>query len=382
MARSQSSSPAYLAAYQDTYLRDPHEAALRWFRDARFGLFIHYGLYSLPGRGEWVMYHERIRPDEYAKLADRFTADGFEAEAIADLAVSAGMRYITFVTRHHDSFCLFDSKATDFSSVNTPAGRDLVAELASACERRGLGLVLYYSYGIDWRHPYAGSRDAYKLARPDYPSPEPSYLFDRDADFRRYVDFMHEQIGELLTNYGPVAGIWFDLISAVYFRPDLFPIDRTYALVRELQPQCLISFKQGVNGTEDYMSQELEFVPLAERLRKAGAPQRAIEMSNHVWEANKDKWNEICTIMQDRGWAWNANATHIDSADVWRMLANAASRRCNLLLNTGPLPDGSIHPEDESTLRAVGRRLRRQGFPGATEDSGPVVPSGAGAAGE
>jgi alpha-L-fucosidase len=362
--------PSYLADHGEAYLSDPHDAALRWFRDARYGLFIHYGLYTLLGRGEWVMYHERIRPDEYARLAERFTAEHFDAEAIADLAVFSGMRYITLVTRHHDSFCLFDSKATEFTSVRTASGRDLVAELATACHSRGLGLMLYYSYGIDWRHPYAGSREAYSLARPDYSEPEPTYRFEFDADFRLYIDFMHEQITELLTNYGPIAGIWFDLISAVYFRPDLFPIEETYDLVRRIAPQCLISFKQGVNGTEDYMSQELEFVPLAARLRKAGAPARAIDMSNRVWEANKGKWNEICTIMQDKGWAWNAEASHIGANDVWRMLANAASRRCNLLLNTGPLPDGRIHPGDEATLREVGRRIHNRGFPDASEDAG------------
>ncbi|NQU42343.1 alpha-L-fucosidase, partial [bacterium] len=242
---------------------------------------------------------------------------------------------------------------------------------------------LYYSYGADWRHPYFHSRDrGSSCARPPYDDPEPAYKFEKDSDMRRYIDFMHNQIRELLTNYGSIAGMWFDLISAYYWRPDLFPIEETYALIRELQPQCLISFKQGCTGTEDYMSQELEFVPLATRLKAQKASQEAIDLSDRVWQSNKDKWNEICTIMQDKGWGYMEGLAHRTADEVWSMLANAAANRCNLCLNTGPLPDGSVHHHDEQVFREVGQRIRQQGFPKPEEDKGPVLPGKTGAGAE
>lgn len=365
-------APSYLKNHADLYARDPHAAALEWFREAKFGLFIHYGLYTPLGKGEWVQYHDRIPVVEYEKLMHDFRAEAFDADAIADMAVDAGMRYINITTRHHDSFCLFDTRETDFNMMNTPAHRDLVAELAAACEKRGLGLFLYYSYGADWRHPYFHSREVGSTcARPPYDPPEPSYLFEKDEDFRHYVDFMHRQIRELLTGYGAIAGMWFDLISGCYYRPDLFPVSETYELIRELQPQCLISFKQGFTGTEDYMSQEIVFEPLKKRLEAGGAPAAAVELSERVWRQNIGKWNEVCTIMQSKGWSWVRDAGPHRSADeVMDLLDYTAAKRCNLLLNTGPLPDGSIHPEDAAVFAEAGRRIRDNGYP---DGSGTVA---------
>ncbi|MFS0726707.1 alpha-L-fucosidase [Paenibacillus sp. 1P07SE] len=355
--------PSYLKGYERLYEKDPREAALAWFRDARFGMFIHYGLYSLLERGEWVMYHEKIPVAEYEKLQGAFTAEQFDAEQLVDLAVRAGMSYINVTTRHHDSFCLFETRETDFNSKKAPAGRDLVKELAQACERQGIGLFLYYSYGADWRHPYFASNDTGVLcARPEYEHAEPRYLYSQESDFRRYVDFMHAQLRELLTGYGPVAGVWFDLISACYYRPDLFPVSETYELIRSLQPQCLISFKQGVTGEEDFMSQEMSFVPLEDRLRKGGATEDAIAMSNRVWQAHRDKWNEVCTILQRKGWGYIRGAEHITADEAMDRLGHAAAHRCNLLLNTGLLPDGSVHPQDYQTLLQMGERIRKDGF--------------------
>lgn len=380
--------PSYLSGYEELYAKDPREAALAWFQDAKFGLFIHYGLYSLLGRGEWVMYHDKIRVAEYEKLKDKFTAENFDAEFIADLAVDAGMKYINITTRHHDSFCLFQTKETDFHSLNSAAKRDLIGELAEACSRRGLGLFLYYSYGADWRHPYFYSRDVgFETARPAYDEPEPTYLYRKEEDFRHYIDFCHNQIRELLTQYGPIAGIWLDLIMACYYRPDLYPVHETYSVVRELQPQCLISFKQGITGDEDFMSQEMSFTPVAPRLAKRGAPPEVIARSERAWEIHKNKWNEVCTILQHKGWGYVADTGHRTADEVMDMLKTAASKRCNLLANVGPLPDGSIHPEDLATLREVGRRIRAHGYPspdsgvGAEADS-PITQTDTGAAAE
>lgn len=351
--------PVHLQSYQSHYGANPREAALAWFREARFGLFMHYGLYSLLGRGEWVMLREQIPVGDYEALKDEFTAENFDADFIADLAVAAGMRYVNLTARHHDSFCLFDTAQTDFSSVKAPrCGRDLIGELVDACNRRGLGVFFYYSYALDWRHPYFYSREAgWENARPAYETPEPHYRFQTDDDFRHYIDFVHNQLRELLTHYGPIAGIWFDPIMGYYHRPDLFPIEETYALVRSLQPHCLISFKQGANGDEDFATPERNAGSLAHRLSGANA-----EIAQRAWEKNEPKWGELCDTLQPKVWGYNAgdSGQHRTPDEVMAMLDYARSRQCNLLLNTGPLPDGSIDPEDVEILREVGMRLRSQ----------------------
>ncbi len=351
--------PAYLSGYGKIYQQDPHEAALSWFAQAQFGLFMHYGVYSLLGRHEWVMYREVIPLTEYEKLKERFTAENFDADFITDLALEAGMKYVNITSRHHDSFCLFNSQVSDYTSTHSPAKRDLIAELAEQCDRKGLGLFLYYSYALDWRHPYFYPRSIFPIARPDYPQPEPRYKWREDADFVYYIEFVHTQVTELLTNYGPIAGIWFDPIMGYYARPDLFPVDETYAMIRGLQPQTLIAFKQGANGKEDFASPERHGHSLADRVRKQIGTSAAVVAQN-AWESNQSKHNEICDTLQPGAWGYTQddNGKHRTPADVLHMLTDAQSQNCNLLLNTGPLPDGSIHRDDVKTLREVGRRLR------------------------
>lgn len=358
---SSSSVPNYLSAYRQIYQKDPHQAALSWFKNAQFGLFIHYGLYSLLGRHEWVMYREAIPLEDYEKLQNAFTAEKFDADYITDLALNAGMSYVNITSRHHDSFCLFESSVSDYTSVRSPAKRDLVAELADQCKQKGLGLFLYYSYALDWRHPYFYPRSFIPIARPDYSRPEPRYKWEKDADFAYYINFVHTQVTELLTNYGYIAGIWFDPIMGYYARPDLFPIEDTYAMIRDLQPQTLIAFKQGANGGEDFASPERQGHSLAERVREQiGAEQACI--AQHAWKHNKNKHNEICDTLQPGAWGYTRDddGKHRTTEEVLGMLEYAKKIKCNLLLNTGPLPDGSIHPEDDYTLREIGQVLRNR----------------------
>jgi alpha-L-fucosidase len=357
------SVPSFLKDYRDLYRQNPKSATLKWFNDAKYGLFMHYGVYSLLGRGEWVMYHEQIPVSDYEKLKSQFKADAFDADFITDLALDAEMKYITITTRHHDSFCLFRTHETHFNSLQAPCQRDLIEELAIACEKKGLGLFFYYSYALDWRHPYFFPREegGSQLARPAYTEPDPAYRFQTDEDFQNYLNFVHAQIRELLTQYGPIAGMWFDPIMPYYDRPNLFPIDETYALVRSLQPQCLIAFKQGANGDEDFASPERLHRSLASRFDD---PEKA-KFVQSIWEKNQHKHNEVCATLQPRQWGYRANddGNHHSVEDVLEMLADAKARNSNLLLNTGPLPDGSIDPVDESVLREVGARIRRDGFP-------------------
>lgn len=345
--------PSYLKGHEKLFAENPRAAALQWFREAKFGLFLHYGLYSLEGRHEWLQLREKIPVATYAKLKDHFTADKFDADDITDLALAAEMRYVNLTTRHHDSFCLFNTKQTDFNSVNSPAKRDLVAELAEACRKKGLGLCLYYSHGRDWRHPHAPNNgDWGGSARPAYAPPEPAYATGKEHDLNKYLDFMRAQITELLTNYGPIAAIWLDGIATPHSRKNRlgeWHLPELYAHIRSLQPQVLVSYKQGAIGTEDFLAPERKF------------------------DQKPDKPLELCDTLQPHGWGYTKadDGKHKDADQVMAMLAKARGFPANLLLNTGPLPDGSIHDDDALTLRITGRRLRAQGWPAAAED-GPA----------
>ena len=145
--------PTYLKDFKESYQVNPHKAAQEWFAQAKFGLFMHFGLYSQLGRGEWVMFNEKIPVAEYKKLKDTFKPDKFDADFITDMACKAEMKYVNITSRHHDGFCLFETATSDYNSVNSPAKRDLIAELAEQCHKKGLGLFLYYSLGADWQHP-------------------------------------------------------------------------------------------------------------------------------------------------------------------------------------------------------------------------------------
>ena len=358
------SPPSYLAEHEVLFARDPRAAARAWFKGARFGLFMHFGLYSLLGRGEWVMYREKIPVAKYRKLIHDFNPRKFDADFITDLALEAEMKYVNLTSRHHDGFCLFATETDDFDAVESPAHRDLVGELAEQCAKKGLGLFLYYSIAADWHHPWFYPRTYNPIARPAYAAPDPAYRFEKDEDFRKYLADARAQLRELLTHYGPVAGIWFDPLMGYYGRPDLFPMEEIYTEARSLQPQVLISFKQGVTGTEDFAAPEHSVRSLADRVRQRYG-EKAAEIAARAWEKNKGKHNEICSTLQKRGWGYVKDTTHRGPDEVMKMLGEALGRNCNLLLNTGPLPDGSIHPEDVKTLREVGRRIRSGGWPGA-----------------
>lgn len=341
--------PSYLQGHEETYARDPRQAAVEYFREAKFGLFLHYGLYSLlegfwKGQhskpAEWVQFRGKIRLEEYTKLAARFTAEEFDADFITDMALDAGMKYINLTTRHHDSFCLFDSKYTDFKSTNSAAKRDLVAELAEQCQQKGLGFYLYYSHGRDWRHPHAPNNgDWGGAARPQYDPPEESYKVSEEHDLQIYVEFMKNQITELLTNYGPIGAIWLDGIGTPRSRADkihLFKTQELYDHIHSLQPQVLVSYKQGLLGTEDFKAPERHF------------------------KGTSDVPLEICDTLQPYSWGYDRrdDKGHKSADQVMEMLKRAKNMGANLLLNTGPLPNGSIHPHDVRTLKEVGRRLR------------------------
>lgn len=341
---------------------DPRAARRTWFREAGFGLFIHYGLYSQLGRGEWVMLHERIHVAEYEKLATTFRPDRFDAEAIADLAVEAGMAYVNFTACHHEGFCLWDSATEPFNSARV-CGRDLVAELATACAARGLGFFAYFTHMLNWRHPWALTRDHLAMARPAYAHGDPRYLLTRPEEWSQYWQWSHGCLRELCSIPQPLAGIWLDIILGYYLQPDMVPIRATYDLIRQARPDALLAFKQGATGDEDFAAPEFRFASLAERVREHGGDERRIRLATEVWERNRSKRNEICMTLQQKGWGYQADSPHHDADTLWGALAYARTHNCNLLANVGPLADGSIHPDDVATLREVGRRRRSAGWP-------------------
>jgi alpha-L-fucosidase len=355
--------PSYLRGYESLYRKDPHSAAREWFKNAKFGLMMHYGLYSQLGRGEWVMLHEKIPVAKYEKLKETFHPDRFDADKITDLALAAQMKYVTFTSKHHEGFCLFRTKQTTYNSFDSPARRDLVEELAAACQKKGLGLFLYYSYAADWHYPYfCAPRAGWSFYRPNYSEPQPQYLWRNDSDFRIYVEYVLGEMRELLTQYGPLAGIWFDPLMGYYARPDLFPMAETYALINSLQPQCLVSFKPGANGSEDFAAPERSAGASLHRFGSILPARRAMagDVADRAWRENRHKKIEICNTLQPSVWGYDRadDGKHRHAGEVMKMVESAWASGANLLLNTGPLPDGSIPAEDVKTLREVGERLR------------------------
>ena len=216
-----------------------------------------------------------------------FDASGFDAERLADLALACGARYVNFNARGPDGFCLFRTNTTDFTSLNSPARRDLVEETAAACRARGLGLFLSYSYAMDWRHPYFFPHESaglgWEYARPAYATKPPEYRLEREEDFFLYLKFVHRQLEEILHRYESLAGLSLYPAMGYFSRSDLFILPQTYSLIREIQPGTLIAFGPGVNGEEDFTTH-----------RGLPGPEAAwaAPLAAEAWVMNHDKPNE------------------------------------------------------------------------------------------
>jgi alpha-L-fucosidase len=312
---------------------DPaREARLRWFREAKFGLFIHWGLYAIPagewkgktvpGIGEWIMNRARIPVREYEALAAQFNPVKFDADAWARLAEDAGMKYVVITSKHHDGFALFDSKVSRYDVVDaTPFKRDVLKELAEACRRHGLRLGFYYSQAQDWHEPNGAGNDW-------------DFGPDEKKDFDLYLREKAEpQVRELLTGYGPVALVWFDT-------PRLMTPERAQRftdVVRSLQPDTLIDGRLGAAG--DYVSTGDNAIPS----RVGDEAWETPATINHTWGYRKD----------DHDWK--------SPGEVTFKLVDIVSKGGNYLLNVGPMADGTIPLPSQDVLRAVGRWLKVNG---------------------
>ncbi len=338
--------------------------AREWFEDAKFGLFIHWGVYSVLGDGEWVMNNQNISVDSYEKLPVFFNPVDYDPEQWVKLAKEAGMKYITITSRHHDGFSMFDTQASDYNIVErTPYKQDVLKALAAACKKEGIKLFFYYSL-LDWR-----SDDYFPRGRTG------KGIEGRadTGDWNKYISFMKAQLTELLTNYGEIAGIWFDghwdqkewdgkKFGAA--KVD-WHYDEIYSLIHQLQPQCLIGNNHHlapIKG-EDFQMFEKDLpgkntTGWGTSSTNIGAlPKEVCETINGSWGFN----------LQDK--------KHKSDKELIQYLINAAGYGSNLLLNVGPMPNGEIQPEHINSLKNIGAWLDQNGETIYGTRQGPVAPS-------
>ncbi len=325
--------------------RPTRDTRMKWWREARFGMFIHWGLYAIPAgqwngqtnHAEWIRTTARIPVERYEKLVAQFNPVKFDADAWARMAADAGMKYIVITTKHHDGFCLFDSKYTDFDIMSTPFRRDIMKELSEACRKRGLKMCWYHSI-MDWHHPdYLPRRGWEKQDRPP-----------NGADFDRYVEYLRNQVTELLTNYGPIGVMWFDGEWEATWNHAYG--QALYDLCCRLQPDVIVNNRVdkgrgGMGGLSD-AGFAGDFGTPEQRIPATGLP-------GVDWET--------CMTM-NRHWGYNKHDHDFKSTkDLIRKLADIASKGGNFLLNVGPRADGTFPAESVERLREIGRWMKVNG---------------------
>ncbi len=320
------------------------DARMEWWKEARFGMFIHFGLYSVPagewggktGYGEWLREEAHIPVGEYEKLKDQFNPVNFDADAIVRMAKDAGMKYVVITTKHHDGFNLFDSPLTDWNVAHTPYKKDIMAQMAGACKKYGLKMCWYHSI-MDWHHPdYLPRRTWEAATRPA-----------DGADFRRFVKYLREEVSWILTHYGPIGVMWFDgEWESTWNSKDG---DELYALCRRLQPGVIVNNRVtvGRGGIEDATAMQAgDYTTPEQTIPATGLP-------GVDWET--------CMTMNDH-WGFNSHDTHWKSSrEMIRMLVDIASKGGNYLLNIGPRGDGSFPPEAVERLKDIGGWMGRYG---------------------
>ncbi|MEZ5355122.1 MAG: alpha-L-fucosidase [Bryobacteraceae bacterium] len=322
-----------------------------WFQNARFGLFIHWGVYSVLGDGEWVMNNKKISIADYEPLAARFNPTGFNAAQWVSLAKAAGMRYITITSKHHDGFAMWGTKQTKWNIVDgTPYKKDPLKMLAEECRKQGIKLFFYHSQ-LDWHHP-----DYFPRGRTGLASGRPE-----SGDFNKYLDFMDAQLTELLTNYGEVGGIWFD---GMWDKPQAeWRLSKTYSLIHKLQPGAMVGsnhHKTPFPG-EDFQMFEKDL---------PGQNQAGFSGDAGIGKLPLETCDTI-----NRAWGFNASDKRFKSTrELIHYLVRAAGYGANFLLNIGPRPDGTIQPEFVERLRQIGEWTSKNGASVYGTRGGPVTP--------
>ncbi|TWJ01612.1 alpha-L-fucosidase [Mucilaginibacter frigoritolerans] len=325
------------AGAQTTYTPTADNLAAREnFQDMKFGLFIHWGIYSILGDGEWVMHTEKIPYNSYKRLADFFNPQAFDAKEWVAFAKRAGMKYITITSRHHDGFSMFGTKMSPYNIVDaTPYHRDPLMELAQECQKQGIELHFYYSL-LDW-------------GRPDYAFGSPIVNGKpTQGDWDSYIKFMKDQLTELITKYPAVKGIWFD---GYWERTDVnWHLDEIYGLIHKLNPAIIVgnNHHEAVKDGEDFQMFEKDLpgnntTGFSAKSKIGALPLETCETINGSWGFN----------INDRSYKSTKQIIHY--------LVNAAGRNANFLLNIGPMPNGKIQPEFTDTLAIVGNWMQKNG---------------------
>lgn len=323
----------------------------KWFRKARFGMFIHWGIYAIPGRGEWVRSNERMDLDDYLKYMNQFDPVDFDPKKWARAAKNAGMKYMVLTAKHHDGFCLFDTKYSKYKATNTKAKRDLVKEYVEAVRSEGLGVGLYFSL-IDWSHK-------------DFPKyndiHSPHYKDDRYKneviDFDNYKKFLHKQIEEILTNYGKIDILWFDF-SYEDMYGEKWGAKEIVDMVRKYQPQAIMDNRLETSGeafgsivTNNPLPYCGDFVSPEQILPYEGI--KNIDGDDVPWE--------LCLTMNNN-WGYNPrDLAYKSSKTLIRKLVECVSKNGNMILNVGPTPRGYINDASMKILEEIGKWFDKNG---------------------
>ena len=318
--------------------------AREWFQDAKFGMFIHWGVYSVMGGGgekgiaEWIMENKKIPITAYEKLPHLFNPVAFDAAQWVTMAKDAGIRYITITSKHHDGFAMYGSEVSDYNIVDkTPYGKDIIKALAEECQKQGIKLFFYYSQ-LDWHHPDYYPRGRHGRGYTGRPE---------SGDWDAYLTYMNAQLKELLTQYGPIGGIWFD---GMWDKKDAdWKLADTYGMIHQLQPSALIGSNHHMAPFpgEDFQMFEQDLP----------GENTAGFNSGHISELPL----EMCLTING-SWGFNLiDDQHKTPTELVHILVKAAGRNANLLLNVGPMPNGEIQPEHKNSLQELGNWLDRYG---------------------
>jgi alpha-L-fucosidase len=344
---------------QTNYTPSKENVANReWFQDAKFGLFIHWGVYSVMAGGgdhgiaEWIMNQKKIPIQQYKKLPSFFNPVQFDPAEWVSMVKKAGMKYITITSKHHDGFAMYASKISDYNIVDqTPYGKDVLKQLKEECDKQGIKLFIYYSQ-LDWHHPdyYPRGRTGQDFTgRP------------KQGEWSEYIDYMNTQLTELLTNYGEIGGIWFD---GMWDKPNAdWQLDETYGLIHKLQPGAMVGsnhHKEPIPG-EDFQMFERDL---------PGENTMGFNQTNTISELPI----EMCETMNG-SWGFNIkDQNYKSSKQLIQTMVKAAGYGANFLLNTGPMPNGKIQPENIDTLMVIGDWMEKYGKSIYGTRKGPIKP--------
>jgi alpha-L-fucosidase len=357
------------SAFAQSYTPAPENLKARdAFQDAKFGLFIHWGVYSVLGDGEWVLNNKKIPHKDYEKIADAFNPTQFDAAEWVSLAKAAGMKYITITSKHHDGFAMWDSKVSDWDIMDkTPYKKDVLKMLSEECKKQGIKLCFYHSH-LDWHQP-----DYFPFGRTG------TEIAGRKTggDFNKYLDYMDAQLTELLTNYGDIGAIWFDgwwdhKIKGTETRVD-WRLRKTYDLIHKLQPACMVGNNHHVEPFEGEDFQMFE---------------KDLPGGNTAGHSADSKIGnlplETCETMNN-SWGFNVlDSKYKSTKALVHYLVRSAGHNANFLLNVGPMSNGKIQPEFQKTLREMGDWLKiygetiygTRGIPAAVRDWGVMTEKG------